>query len=79
MAVKPKGKNWTVTEQIIEDLVSGLTFQFEVGKDGLPRLNVFGALPFGNRMILFGLDGAEAGSGTALTGLCRASWLRVVD
>ena len=77
MSVKPAAKTWTVREQVIEDPVSGLTFQFETkeGSDAPFRLRIYGDLPLGNREILFNAEGEEAGAGTALTGLCRATWL----
>lgn len=79
MSVKPNGRQWCVVEQIVEDLVSGLTFQFEVMPDGESRLRVFGdTLPFGNREIVFDAAGVEAGGGS-YTGLCRPAWLDVVD
>jgi hypothetical protein len=80
MPVKPDGKPWTIREQIIEDRVTGLTFQFEIMPDGEPRFRIFGkALPFGNREIIFDDEGAEAGSGTATSGLCRPAWMERVD
>jgi len=78
MSLKPNGEMWAIREQVIEDAVTGLTFQFALMPGGMPRLRVYGDLPFGNREILFDADGEEAGSGTALTGLCRPSWLRQV-
>ncbi len=79
MAVKPNGVMCNIREQIIEDLVSELTFQFEAVDDGTARLRVFGkALPFGNREIVFDLDGAETASGTATTASCHVSWLQEV-
>ncbi len=80
MSIKPDGKAWSVREQIIEDPVSGLTFQFVVvpGSDAPKRLLIFGNLPYGNREILFDERGVEAGAGTALNGSCRPTWLREV-
>jgi hypothetical protein len=78
MAVKPNAKLWTIREQIIEDPVSGLTFQFEVMPEGDARLRIFGNLPFGNREFIFDDKGHEAGAGVALTDFCRPSWLREV-
>ena len=72
-------KRWSIQEQIIEDPVSGLTFQFEVMPKGDARLRVYGDLPFGNREFIFDSDGREAGAGTAISGLCRASPLRLVS
>ena len=55
MAVKPSGQLCGIREQIIEDPVSGLTFQFLLvpDSDAPVRLRVFGALPHGNREFLF--------------------------
>ena len=72
VTVKPDGKPWTIREQIIEDLVLELTFQFEVMPNGESRLRIFGdKLRFGNREIIFNSKGAASGSGTATSGLCR--------
>lgn len=81
MAMKPNGNTWSIKEQVIEDLPTGLTFQFETmpGSDAPFRLRIFGDLPFGNREILFNAQGEEAGSGTFLSGHCRPSWLTSVD
>ena len=35
MAIKPNAYNCTIKEQIINDLVTGLTLQFESVEDGL--------------------------------------------
>jgi len=81
MPVKPNGSNWIVKEQIVKDLASGLTFQFEVVPESTARyrLRIYGDdVPFGNREIIFDVHGEEAGSGVALTGLCQATWLREV-
>ncbi|MCG3123014.1 MAG: hypothetical protein GIKADHBN_01422 [Phycisphaerales bacterium] len=79
MSLKPNAQLWTVLEQIVRDDASGLICQFEVAPDGSPRLRLFGeALPFGNREIVFSLDGKEAGAGTH-TGLCRPAWLTALD
>lgn len=65
MATKPHGKDWTIREQIIEDPVSGLTFQFDIDNSGTCWFRVIGdALPFGNREFLFSESGDEAGAGT---------------
>lgn len=80
MAVKPGAGEFRVKEQIIEDLPSGLTFQFVhmPDSDAPYRLRITGDLPFGNREILFGKNGEEAGSGTALVDACPATWIREV-
>ena len=64
MGIKEDAQDWTVKEQIIEDLVSGLTLQFEVIPESTARyrLRIFGDLPHGNREIIFDVEGEEAGS-----------------
>ncbi len=79
MSVKENAKAWTVKEQIIEDPVTGLTFQFEVMPDGEFKLRVFGAcLPLGNREFNFDEQSKWVGSGT-FTGHCRPIWLQEID
>ena len=43
MAVKPNAQDWTIKEQIIEDPVTGLTFQFSIakGSDAPMRLKIW--------------------------------------
>lgn len=78
--MKPNANKWTVCEQIIEDPVTGLTFQFEVMPDGEPRFRVFGkGLIFGNREFHFNVDGVKSGTGTVTGGLCRPTWITPVD
>lgn len=81
MALKPNGKEWMVMEQIIEDLPTGITFQFSVvdDPDGPFRLHIFGDIPFGNREIIFSRDGKRMGGGTSTTGSCRPSWLQEIS
>jgi hypothetical protein len=81
MGIKQDARDWTIKEQIVEDEASGLTIQFEVVPDSTARyrLRIFGDLPFGNREILFDAGGKEAGSGTALAGLCKPTWLCNLD
>jgi hypothetical protein len=79
MPLKENAKTLTIREQIIEDPVSGLTFQFEVMPDGSSRFRIYGDLPFGNREFIFDENGQEAGAGTALVGLCRPGWLTNID
>ncbi len=82
MSLKPDGGTWSIKEQIVEDPATGLTLQFEVvpDSDAPFQLRIFGeALPFGNREILFGQSGKEAGGGTLLSGLCRPTWTNTAD
>jgi hypothetical protein len=78
MPVKPNGHLCGIREQIVEDLASGLTLQFECN-NGKTRLVIAGkSLPFGNREILFDDDGKEAAAGTLLGEFRRPSWLKGV-
>ena len=82
MGMKQDGQTWTIKEQIIEDFASGLTLQFEVVPEDLEapfRLKIFGDSPYGNREIMFGRDGKEAGLGIVLAGIGRPSWLPSSD
>lgn len=65
----------TIREQILRDDASGLTVQFEVDPDGNTRVRFYGALPFGNREIIFDDAGRRIGSGTCVRGLSRPSWI----
>ncbi len=79
MAIKPDGLPCNIREQIINDLVTGLTLQFEAISDGTTRLRIYGdSLPLGNREIIFDKEGKESASGTALTDSCHATWLKEV-
>ena len=79
MTLKPDGKKLVIAEQIIEDPVTELTFQFESMSDGCSKLLIVGAsLPFGNREIIFGENGEECGAGTGLCCTPRPSWLQAV-
>ena len=78
MALKPNAKLCMVREQIVEDVASGLTLQFEFA-EGCLRLVISGnALPCGNREFVFDAQGREAAVGTLLD-FRRPSWLRKVD
>jgi hypothetical protein len=78
MPVKPNGSLCGIREQIVEDLASGLTLQFECN-NGKTRLVIAGkSLPFGNREILFDDDGKEAAAGTLIGEFRRPSWLKGV-
>jgi hypothetical protein len=81
MAIKPDAENLTIKEQIIEDPVSGLSFQFTVTEGGNSpfRLHVFGALPNGNREFVFDKDGIRSGAGSTIGGICRPTWLSEVS
>ena len=79
MSVKEGAITWAVKEQIIEDPVTGLTYQFEVMPDGEAKLRIFGdALPFGNREFSFDKKGERVAAGT-FTGHCRPAWMQQLD
>jgi hypothetical protein len=82
MGLKEKGQTWTIKEQVIEDLATGLTLKFEVVPDDLEapfRLKIVGDLPFGDREIMFGPDGQEACSSMAVPSFFNPSWLTSAD
>ena len=79
--MKPNGELLSIREQIIEDPITGLTFQFAVmpGTDVPFRLRIFGDMPFGNRELAFTTDGECAAAGTSTNGSCRATWMKSAD
>lgn len=78
MTLKPKAQQCFVREQIIEDLPSGLTLQFEACEGGT-RLVIAGkALAPGNREILFDAQGRATRAGAHAGSFRRPSWLRGV-
>ena len=82
MGMKEDCQTWTIKEQLIEDLSTGLTLEFEVVADDLEapfRLKISGDLPFGEREIMFGRDGKEACSAMVLAGLSSPTWLTSAD
>jgi hypothetical protein len=76
--LKPNGTLCRVREQIIEDAPSGLTLQFECEDGRLRLLIAGGALPMGNREILFDAEGRESAAGTLVGEFRRPSWLKAV-
>ena len=84
--VKPNAKDCRIKEQIIEDLVTGLTLQFahrdadpERGRKETIKLTIYGdILPYGNRDIIFNAEGVKCAGGTGVSGACRPSWLHEV-
>jgi hypothetical protein len=81
MPIKPNAKEWSILEQTVEDVPTGLTFQFVVVEGGTARyrLRVYGALPGEVREIVFDAEGREAAAGTRVAEPCRASWLSTVS
>ena len=82
MALKPNGKTCQIKEQIIEDLVTGLTLKFsaydEEANLGYKLTLVGEVLPYGNRDFIFQKDGNFDGTGTSKIGVCRPSWLEEI-
>ena len=79
--LKDDARPWTVKEQIVEDLVTSLTFQFEVIPHSTARyrLRIFGDIPFGNRELIFNEAGEMSGSGTFTSGLCKPTWFEKME
>ena len=65
-----------IREQIVEDLPSGLTLQFEALEGGGVMLTIAGkALPGGNRQILFDGNGEVIQTRGTHRAFRRPSWL----
>ena len=76
MPVKPLAHLCRVREQIVEDLPSGLTLQFEAVEGGGVMLTIAGkALGGGNREILFDADGHAFQTRASPQAFRRPSWL----
>ncbi len=79
MPLKPDNpQDCIIKEQIIEDPVSELSFQFEQLANGETRMTIYCNLPFGNRDIIFSPEGAKTGGGVSLTGICKPAWLQEI-
>jgi len=75
MSLKLNGVDWAIKEQILEDPVTGLTFQFEVTPNGKQHLRIYGeCLEYGNRDFVFD-NGLNVGAGTSVSGVCKPAWL----
>ena len=62
--LKFDAKTIKIKEQVINDLVTGLTLIFRVTPSGEGRLHVIGeSLPFGNRDFQFDVNGELVGRG----------------
>jgi hypothetical protein len=62
--LKRNAKTVKIKEQVINDLVTGLTLIFRVTPSGEARLHLLGDnLPFGNRDFQFDKNGKLAGTG----------------
>jgi hypothetical protein len=74
MPIKPLASMCRIREQIVEDLPSGLTLQFEL-VDGCVRLTIAGKVLAGNREILFDAQGGAVQTRSATHAFRRPSWL----
>lgn len=75
MPIKPLAQLCRIREQIVEDLPSGLTLQFEALEGGEVRLVIAGKMLGANREILFDAQGNAVRQGPSPQALRRASWL----
>jgi len=78
MGLKTNAQAWTIKEQTIEDLATGLTLRFRVvpeDREAPFRLQIVGDLPFGDREIAFGPDGQEACASMAVPSFFKPGWL----
>ena len=74
MPIKPLASMCRIREQIVEDLPSGLTLQFEL-IDGCVRLTIAGKMLPGNREIVFDAHGGAGHARAAKHAFRRPSWL----
>ena len=74
MPIKPSARQCHIREQIVEDLPSGLTLQFEAFEGGVRLTIASKALPT-NREIVFDPEGAASKTGPSKRAFRRPSWL----
>jgi hypothetical protein len=74
MPLKPMAEMCWVREQIVEDLPSGLTLQFEI-VDGAARLTIASKALGANREIRFDAEGRAVQTCAAKHAFRRPSWL----
>ena len=74
MPIKPLARLCYIREQIVEDLPSGLTLQFEAVEGGV-RLTIAGKALQSTREIVFDTEGGAAKTGTSQHAFRRPSWL----
>lgn len=83
MALKPNGRQCVIAEQIIEDMLTGLTIQIRHAGDDAEapvRIHIQGpGLPFGNRDLVIDHNGECVAMGTSTVPICRPSWLSEVE
>ena len=74
MPIKPSARQCYIREQIVEDLPSGLTLQFEAFEGGVRLTIASKALPT-HREIVFDTEGAVSTTGPSQRAFRRPSWL----
>jgi hypothetical protein len=74
MPIKPLARLCYIREQIVEDLPSGLTLQFEAFEDGV-RLTIAGKALDSSREIVFDAGGGAVKTEASKRGFRRPSWL----
>jgi hypothetical protein len=74
MPIKPLARLCYIREQIVEDLPSGLTLQFEAFEDGV-RLTIAGKALESNREIVFDAEGGAVRTEGSKRGFRRPAWL----
>ena len=74
MPIKPLARLCYIREQIVEDLPSGLTLQFEAA-DGGVRLTIAAKALQCNREIVFDAQGSAVKTGASEHPFRRPSWL----
>ncbi len=74
MPIKPLARLCTIREQIVEDLPSGLTLQFEAFEGGV-RLTIAGKALQSSREIVFDTEGGAVKTQAGKHAFRRPSWL----
>jgi len=74
MPIKPLARRCTIREQIVEDLPSGLTLQFEAFEGGV-RLTIAGKSLQSGREIVFDTEGGAVKTQASKHAFRRPSWL----
>jgi hypothetical protein len=81
MAAKPDGTRFPISEQIFDDPVTGICFQFLAEPDNLEapfRLRLFGNIPYEDHEFMFDKNGIIQDGEVILVRRPRPSWLHRV-
>jgi hypothetical protein len=79
MAAKPNGTRFAVGEQIFDDRITGISFQFFAEPRVLTapfRLRLFGNVPYSDHEFVFDADGIIRDRSVVFSSRRRPSWLR---